>query len=107
MTNYAGASMEDQLKKLLQENLEYSKEIYEINQKVKRYIFWGRIISLVQLLFVIVPIILGIIYLPSLAGDFIQNFTGLNAIKGEVPSVDGGSLNILLDQYKELLNYNN
>ncbi|OIO46443.1 MAG: hypothetical protein AUJ28_02485 [Parcubacteria group bacterium CG1_02_37_51] len=106
MTNYAGASMEDQIKKLLQENLEYSKEIYEINQKVKRYIFWGRIISLVQLLLVIVPIILGIIYLPSLASDFIHNFTGLNAVKGEVPSVDGGSLNILLDQYKELLNYN-
>mgnify|MGYP006995618917 CR=1 FL=1 len=107
MTNYAGASMDEQIKKLVQENLEYSREIYELNQKIKRYIFWGRIMSLIQLLFIIVPVILGIIYLPSLAGDFIQNFTGLNAIQGETPAADNGAINVLLEQYKEYLNFSN
>jgi len=57
MTNYQGAPLQEQVKKLLEENLAYSKEIYALAQKTKHYIFWGRIMSFISLLFVIVPII--------------------------------------------------
>ena len=52
MTNYQGAPLQEQVKKLLEENLAYSKEIYALAQKTKHYIFWGRIMSFISLLFV-------------------------------------------------------
>jgi len=102
MTNYAGASLDEQIKKLLEENLEYSRAVYSETLKIKRYILWGRVMSLLQLLIVLIPIILGIIYLPPL----IQNFVGSFSVFGsgqDVPAASGG-LNSILDQYKEVLN---
>lgn len=102
MTNFAGSSIDEQIKKLLEENIEYSKEIYHLSLKVKKYIFWGRMMSLIQLLFIIVPIILGIIYLPSLLGNF---FGSLGGMSGMLNSGDAGGMDVnnLFDQYKQVL----
>ncbi len=35
-------------------------------KKIKRYIFWQRTYSLITILFIVVPIILGFIYLPPM-----------------------------------------
>ncbi len=104
MTNYAGASMEEQLKKLMQENVEYSKEIYRLSLQVKRYIFWGRIMSAIQLLFILVPIILGLVFLPPLIGDFFAGITGTGL---PVTEGTGESLPGMLEQYKQILDIYN
>jgi hypothetical protein len=64
--NYAGAPLDEQFKKLLEENLNYSKAIYQSVRKTERYIFWGRVLNLIKLILIIAPIILAIIYLPPL-----------------------------------------
>lgn len=71
MINYNGISLQEQTKKLLEENLAYSKEISESINKIKRYIVFGRIISIIYLILFIAPIILGIVFLPTfLQGAF-------------------------------------
>jgi len=92
--------MNEQIKKLLEENVEYSKEIYHLSLKVKKYIFWGRIMSMIQLLFILVPLIIGIIYLPPLIGDFFTNFSGTGAAGGAGAST---GLNGIFEQYGQLL----
>jgi len=68
MPDYTGAPLEEQIRKLLEQNLNYSKELYFLAKKTQKYIFWGRVMNVISLLLVLLPIIAGIIYLPSLLG---------------------------------------
>ncbi len=79
MVNYNAAPPEEQMKKLLEQNLAYSKQIYLISRKVKSYILWGRIMSFISLLLVVVPLILGVIYLPSLLNNYMGKFLPLGS----------------------------
>ncbi|PIT90419.1 MAG: hypothetical protein COU22_02290 [Candidatus Komeilibacteria bacterium CG10_big_fil_rev_8_21_14_0_10_41_13] len=83
--------MDEQIKKLLEQNLAYSKQIYLMNKKIKKYILFGKVMSLVYLLLIIIPIILGVVYLPGILsqglGQIIPsalgNQSGLQAILGD------------------------
>jgi hypothetical protein len=57
---------EASLEMLLKQNLIISQEILDISRYIKRYVFWRRIISFAQILLILVPIVLGIIYLPPM-----------------------------------------
>lgn len=75
--NYAGAPWDEQFKKLLEENLAYSKAIYDSILKIRRYIFWNHVINFVKLIFIAVPIVLAIIYLPPLIQQFFDTYKEL------------------------------
>ena len=120
MTNIQGAPKDEQIKKLLEQNLAYSKEIFNLSKKTKKYILWGRIMSFISLLFIIIPIILGVVYLPTILNNTLDKFlpAGLNpsGIEGllqgndiseqdltEAVNQQGGVLNSyknILDLYK-------
>ncbi len=54
-------------------------KIYENTEKTRRYVFWGRIMSLIYLLLIVVPLILAFIYLPPLLKNTLapyQEFLG-------------------------------
>lgn len=61
------------MKKLLEQNLAYSKQIYLMTKKVKNYMLMGRIMSFIYILLIVGPLILGVIYLPSLLQGFMGN----------------------------------
>ena len=122
MPNMQGAPLEEQVKVLLEQNLAYSKEIYHISKKIHRYILWGRVMSIISLLvFVILPVILSVIYLPNI----INNLTGklLPGIGGQAGALNGvlqgyglnqsDLLQMIQDQggplkaYQQLLDQNN
>ena len=62
--------MEDEIKKLLEKNLELTEEIYKMVKGIKKYIFWQKVFSFLKILIIVVPIIIGIIYLPPLLKRF-------------------------------------
>ncbi|HKK53993.1 MAG TPA: hypothetical protein VJ926_00515 [Patescibacteria group bacterium] len=64
---------EADLEKLLKQNLAVSQEILNISRYIKKYIFWSRIISVVKILIILVPIILGIMYLPPIIERAVDN----------------------------------
>ena len=75
MPNIQGAPLEEQVKILLEQNLAYSKEIYHISKKVKSYILWGRVMSSISIVvFIIVPIILGIFYWQPIVNSIMGKF---------------------------------
>jgi len=55
-----------EIKKLVQENIELTKQLEVKIQKINRYIVWQRIFFVVKILVIAVPIILSIIYLPTI-----------------------------------------
>lgn len=72
--------MDEEIKKILEQNLALTKEIYVMTKKIKDYITFQKVMSLVYLTLIVVPIILSIIYLPPLlkgAFDQYKDILGL------------------------------
>lgn len=70
-------SNSDDLKKLLELSLQKNEEILKISKDIKQYIKWQQIWSTLRLLLVIVPIVLGFIYLPPILKDLFESYRGL------------------------------
>jgi len=71
---------EDELKKLLEKNIELTEEILKLTRSIKNFITFQKFMSLIYLLLIVVPIVLSIIYLPPLlSGVFkqYQEFLGI------------------------------
>ncbi len=66
-----------ELIELLRANLEQSKEILKISQEIKSYIKWQNIWSILRFVIIVVPIILGFIYLPPLIKEVFQSYRSL------------------------------
>ncbi|OGY89454.1 MAG: hypothetical protein A2927_03185 [Candidatus Komeilibacteria bacterium RIFCSPLOWO2_01_FULL_45_10] len=101
MVNYQGAPLEEQVKKLLEENLAYSKEIYSLAKKINRHFKWSRIVSFIYLFLIIAPIIVGIIFLPSFLNNTINSFTG--GMLNQGADAGGGKLDqkALLEEFQK------
>jgi len=74
-----------ELHKLLQENLKISKELRKMTEKINRWVVWQRVTGVIKILIIIIPIVLGVIYLPPLVKksiqplqDVYQEFLGFN-----------------------------
>lgn len=62
-------------KNLTQEELLW--KIYKSTEKTRKYILWGRVMSLIYLLLIVVPLILAFIYLPPLVKNAIGPYQEL------------------------------
>lgn len=78
------------IKELLRENLELTKEIHGMTKKIKNHIIFQRVVSFVYLIIIVAPIIISIIFLPPL----IKN------ILGQYQDLLGGDTGNLLDLLK-------
>ncbi|MFA6410721.1 MAG: hypothetical protein WCW26_04065 [Candidatus Buchananbacteria bacterium] len=65
------------LEKLLQQNLEVSLEIQKTVKALKNWIIWQRAWLVVKILVIVVPTVLGIIYLPGLLKQSLGNYQQL------------------------------
>jgi len=69
--------MEEDLKKLLEENLRLNQENHQMLKSIKRHFVWQAIVSVFYFIIIVGPIIVGIIYLPSLLGPVISQYQDL------------------------------
>jgi hypothetical protein len=65
------------VKGLLEENLKYAKEIYASTEKTRRYIFWGQVFGFLKILIIIVPLILGFLYVQPYLKSALGMYTSL------------------------------
>lgn len=61
-----------QIKELLKQNLELTQEVKEMLRKIKRHMLWSKIWSILKISLIVVPIILGFIYLPPLIQKYVD-----------------------------------
>lgn len=67
--------MPEEREKLSQQELLW--KIYESTEKTRKYIMWGRVLSVVKILIVVIPIVLAIIYLPPYIGKLLAPYQEL------------------------------
>ncbi|MSU75804.1 MAG: hypothetical protein EXS55_04815 [Candidatus Magasanikbacteria bacterium] len=81
------------IKELLEKNLKWSQIIYEQNRKINTKLLWMNIGSWFRVFIIIAPVILGVIFFPSLYRKFQDRYGALfsiptNATKPSSSSVD-------------------
>jgi len=72
-----GTNELQELAKLTKDNLARSEEILAISKDIKKYIQLTQVWATVRLLLILVPIILGLIYLPPFIKDAINSYKSL------------------------------
>lgn len=68
----------EELRDLLQKNLKWSQIIYEQNRRINRKIFWSTLADWLRISVLIIPLILGILYLPPLVRKYACLLPGSN-----------------------------
>jgi len=76
-SNQSAEITKEEVTKLLQANLERSEEILKISQEIKKYIHWQNIWGISRLLLIVIPLIIGFIYLPPLIKEVFQSYQSL------------------------------
>lgn len=61
-----------ELQKLLVQNLEISKELYDMTKKIKAWVTMQRVWGVLKILIILVPLVLGAIYLPPLVQKSVE-----------------------------------
>lgn len=67
----------EELKVLVSESLKKSEETLQKVAWIKSYLKWQQVMSYVKIFLIIVPIILGLMYLPPLLKNYIDQFSSL------------------------------
>ena len=80
------------MEELLERNLELTEEIHKMTKKIDRFVFWQKITWTLNILIIVVPIVLGIIYLPPLLKNTLNQYQelledGSNGVKS-IPSTE-------------------
>ena len=86
----------EEIKKLLKKNLELTEEIHGMVKSVKRYVIWQRVFSILKILIILVPIILGIIYLPPIAKRAYEQYK-------EIMGFSSNPIDISVENLKSIL----
>ncbi len=73
--------MDEDIKKILEENLKLTQEIHKMTKHIKRYVVMSQIMGVFKLILIIVPIILGFLYLPPLFKNAFQQYQELLDLK--------------------------
>ncbi|MCX6784604.1 MAG: hypothetical protein NTV81_01555 [Candidatus Komeilibacteria bacterium] len=106
----------DHWKKMAEDNLVYTQDIYQKVNKLYKHMLWQRVISWIYLAIIVVPIVASLFFLPSLikgltsivdpSGSLQLNNLPLDKIivpAGNQPPTTASSTGDLLKQYQQLL----
>lgn len=77
----------DDVRALLEKNLKWSQIIYEQNRKLNRKLIWSAVASWLPFIIIMVPIVFGLIYLPSIISNLQASYGQLfNQSKAGLPT---------------------
>lgn len=65
---------ESDIQKLLAENLALTRETYKIVKKINSHIVLEQVLNIIKILVIVIPIVLGLIYLPTLLKPYLDQY---------------------------------
>lgn len=77
----------EEIRELLKKNLELTEKILKLTERLDKFRKWQQVYGFLKILIIVVPIILGIIYLPALLGKALEPYKELLNIGGEGTNV--------------------
>jgi hypothetical protein len=70
-------NLTDEQTDLLRRNLEVSEKILKQTDYIKKYIKWQKIWGVIKIVIIVIPLIIGVIYLPPLFKNYFNQFISL------------------------------
>lgn len=77
LKEFAENNKSDKLTDLLQANLDRNEEILKISREIKKYMRWQNIWGITRVLLIVIPLVIGLIYLPSLISEYVGSYKSL------------------------------
>jgi len=93
-TNPSPADPEEELRDLIKKNLELTEKMDKNLKYIKHYVISAQIFGVLKIIIIIVPIILGIIYLPPLLKYVFDQYQGLLGMTETMKQADPNSVNL-------------
>jgi len=109
MPEEIGPTDQEKLERLIQENMKLTQDIYAMSKRVNRYVTIQHVLSLVYLLLIVVPLILGAIYLPSFIKNVVEPCQKLLESGNDLQNVvgkPGPAIDDILNQAQKFLKEN-
>ena len=91
-------SSHEELIDLMKKNIAWSEAVYNQNKKIQKHLRWMSIMGYVRVAIFLIPIILGIIYLPPLLGGVWDQYQSIIGLGGNT-SFDADSVRSLIEQF--------
>jgi hypothetical protein len=91
--------MDEELKELIKKNIEMTEEILKISRKIKRNMIWQQIFGVIKVIIIVVPLVFGIIYLPTIY----KNLLGMYQEMLKVPNLNTVDQNVINQISPELI----
>lgn len=91
-------SKDDELKDLMIKSIQWSEAVYNQNKKIQNHLRWISIAGFLRLFIILIPIILGIIYLPPLFASVWDQYQSILGVGANIP-VDGDAMKSLIEQF--------
>ncbi|PLX20656.1 hypothetical protein C0584_05450 [Candidatus Parcubacteria bacterium] len=85
--NVESDNYSDEIKDLLKRNVELTEEIHESITYIKKYIFWQKVFGFLKVFIFLIPIIIGLIYLPPILEQVLEQYKTILDIGSTVNNV--------------------
>ncbi len=94
---------DDDVRKLINENLKLTKEIHEMIRYVKRFVILNQVLGVIKILLIAVPIVLGVLYLPPLLDQLFNQYREILGVTKKVEDLQNASKDVsgILDTLKK------
>ena len=83
------------LRKMLEKNLELTEQVLILTKRLDHFRKWQQALGVIKLLLIIVPLVLGIIYLPALLDKALAPYNELLNLGGENTESSGSVWDLL------------
>jgi len=93
----------DNLQSLIEKNIKWSQANYELSKKINHKLMWLLISGYLKWALILIPLILGLIYLPPLLKDLFSQYQGLLDSTGTMKAGLGDVSSLNSDQLQNLL----
>ena len=102
LSEVSESGQHSQLRQLVEENLKATRELQAKVEKINRWVVWQRIFGVIKIVLIVIPLVLGLIYLPALLKQAVSPYQDLLRLKSPGVSDQSG----LLDQLNKYLDAN-
>jgi len=90
------SAMREEMKELLDKNISLSEDLLVLTKKINHYVVWERIFGVLKIFIFVIPLILSMIYLPTILKNA---FAPYKELLGESKDFNSNLLNIDIGEY--------